>query len=253
MPRLSTIALLSTATALAPLLAQAQLGYDDPPGQGRAVVCESREGDYRECATGFRGPAVLRANLSETRCVEGRNWGSTGRGSVWVRDGCRGSCAEGYGGGPIGGGQGYHGQTVRCESDDNRYRECSMPSRGDAQLVRQLSETACVQGRNWGQRSGRVWVSGGCRGEFASTSGWGGGSGGGWNGGSGDWQGGGYTVTCNSEGQRTVTCPWDARQGRARLVQQLSESPCREGYSWGTDGRSRLWVSRGCRGRFAGR
>ena len=47
MPRLSTIALLSTATALAPLLAQAQLGYDDPPGQGRAVVCESREGDYR--------------------------------------------------------------------------------------------------------------------------------------------------------------------------------------------------------------
>jgi hypothetical protein len=41
--------------------------------------------------------------------------------------------------------------------------------------------------------------------------------------------------------------PW---QARVRLVQQRSESPCQEGYSWGSDGRG-IWVDHGCRADFA--
>ena len=71
------------AAVLAPQWVQAQpMGY---PPQGRAILCESQDGGYRECATGFRGNAVLTENRSDTRCVEGGNWGNTGRGSVWVR------------------------------------------------------------------------------------------------------------------------------------------------------------------------
>ena len=33
-------------------------------------------------------------------------------------------------------------------------------------------------------------------------------------------------------------------------MQQRSESPCREGYSWGSDGRG-VWVDHGCRADFA--
>jgi hypothetical protein len=255
--------------AAAPL-AQAQPGGYPPPQYARAIVCESQEGDYRECATGFRGPAVLAENISSTRCIEGGNWGNTGRGSVWVRDGCRASFAEAGGmpvgpGGPVGGipvgpsmpgwgggaggwggqgqwgGQGGQGELVRCESDNGRYRECRVPGRAQIQLVRQLSDSACVEGRSWGLRGDRVWVNYGCRGEFAASGGaWGGG---GW----------GNSVVCASEDGQTVTCGWDSRMGRPRLLEQVSSASCREGYSWGTTRSGDIWVSRGCRGRFGSR
>ncbi|MCA0327146.1 MAG: DUF3011 domain-containing protein [Proteobacteria bacterium] len=213
------------------------------PVPGRAGVrCESHDGAYRECGVGFGGRAELVENLSDTRCVEGRTWGSTGRGSVWVRDGCRGVFAESYRGGGRVGGDVRGG--VRCESDSGRLRECAVPGRGRIELVRQLSDTRCIEGRTWGQRGDRVWVDDGCRGEFvASGSGSGGGA---WSGG----PGGRAVVTCASDNQRTTTCPWDARQGRPQLLEQLSGAECREGQSWGLTGSGEIWVSRGCRGRF---
>ena len=38
---------------------------------------------------------------------------------------------------------------VRCESIDGRSRHCATDG-GDAQLVRQLSRSACIRGRTWG-------------------------------------------------------------------------------------------------------
>ena len=58
------------------------------------------------------------------------------------------------------------GQTIRCESASNRYRECPMDTRGGVQLTRQLSSTRCEEGRNWGQGRNGVWVDRGCRAEF---------------------------------------------------------------------------------------
>ena len=63
--------------------------YSPPtaPG-GREIACESRNGQYQECRTGFRGPATLVRQTSSTACVEGRTWGAR-TGVVWVNGGCR--------------------------------------------------------------------------------------------------------------------------------------------------------------------
>ena len=269
MLRFLSVLTLTALAACAPVMAPGQSypgGYPQQGGgvdYGRgAVRCESRDGDTRECGTGFRGRAELVENLSDTRCVEGRNWGNTGRGSIWVQGGCRGVFAEAgtYGGaygGAYGGGQSDGRRGVRCESDDGRQRECGVPGRGRVELVRQLSDTRCIEGRNWGQMNGGVWVNQGCRGEFAATGGGGGGGGydgvremGGYGGGAAAGYGGGRSITCASEGGRTTTCAWDPRMGQPRLLEKLSDSDCREGVSWGMSGPGELWVSRGCRGRF---
>lgn len=201
------------------------------PGSAGSVLCQSDNNRYRECRTNFRGPAVLSQNVSQTRCVEGQNWGSRA-GIVWVDRGCKGRFVEGAGG----------GQTFRCESDNGRYRECRTGSRGNVRLTRQLSSTRCIEGSTWGQRQGLVWVNGGCRGEFVQAGG-----GGGWNPGAGD-----YSVTCSSQGGRRSTCAWNSRYGRPQLIQQLSSDSCREGSSWGYVD-NQIWVDRGCRARFGAR
>jgi hypothetical protein len=53
-------------------------------------------------------------------------------------------------------------------------------------------------------------------------------------------------VRCESIKNRTQQCPID---GRARLVRQISGSPCIEGDTWG-QARNGVWVTRGCRAEF---
>jgi Protein of unknown function (DUF3011) len=57
------------------------------------------------------------------------------------------------------------------------------------------------------------------------------------------------TFSCSSDDGKRHYCSTNA-PGRVRLVQQRSESACREGYSWGTDNRG-VWVDHGCRADFA--
>ncbi len=205
------------------------------PGPSGSIVCESADNRYRECRTGFSGGAILAQNISDTRCIEGQNWGSA-EGVVWVDRGCRGRFTRGYG-------SGGSDAVVRCESRDNRRQDCNTGFRGEAVLSRQLSSKRCVEGQNWGQRRGSVWVGDGCRAEFREGSG-------GWRPGNGN---GNYTVTCSSIDNRRATCAWNNRVGRPVVVQQLSSDDCREGYSWGHIGNA-IWVDRGCRARFgAGR
>jgi hypothetical protein len=209
---------------------------------GQNVVCSSTDKRRRTCTTPFRGRPVLIENISDARCVEGVNFGG-GNGSMWVDKGCRGRFA----GGRDNGGAAGNGQTVRCESDSNRQRTCQTGFRGNAVLVRQLSKARCVEGQTWGQsRNGSVWVSGGCRGEFAQ------GGNGAWNQG-GNWNGNGQTVSCSSSDNRRQTCNWDSRWGRPVVVEQISSTRCQEGRNWGWDGRNALWVDGGCRARFGSR
>jgi hypothetical protein len=58
---------------------------------------------------------------------------------------------------------------VTCESKDNRQVECAMNTRGDVRVVRQLSKTACVEGRTWGLSRHSVWVKDGCRAVFGHS------------------------------------------------------------------------------------
>lgn len=235
-----TSAVLAMLAALAGLALSPGAGLRQAHAQAanRTVTCASDNNRYRECPTGFRGRAQVYRNLSDTACQEGRNWGSRD-GVVWVNGGCRATFIESRGGwgGDQGPGPGGNG-SVRCESTNNRYRECPSPFRGRAVIRRQLSDTRCTEGQSWGQRRGAIWVDDGCRAEFTEAGGWGSNS--------------NYIVSCSSSDNRYRTCTWDRRMGAPTLIQQMSDTPCRQGQSWGWT-RDQLWVDRGCRGRFGPR
>lgn len=139
---------------------------------------------------------------------------------------------------------GYAGQRFRCDSNDGRQNYCRVDTRGGVQLVRQVSKSPCVRGSSWGYDRGGIWVSQGCRGEFATGYG----NDGGYNGGGYGGNYGGNTLRCESIDNRTRECPADTRGG-VRLVRRLSKSPCEEGRNWGYH-RDRVWVSGGCRAEF---
>lgn len=130
---------------------------------------------------------------------------------------------------------------VRCESNDGRLRECPIDGRGGVRFVKQLSHGGCVEGRTWGARRDSVWVTGGCRAEFLTNSGYG-----------SDRieraHGGGRTVSCGSDSGRWTHCVADTRHG-VSLARQTSRSECIRGQSWGEDARG-VWVSGGCRADF---
>lgn len=62
--------------------------------------------------------------------------------------------------------------------------------------------------------------------------------------------GGRRTVRCESQNERYAYCP-TYTTGRVRLQQQLSNTPCQQYATWGTDGDgSGIWVRNGCRAIF---
>ncbi len=249
-------AALAAAMGFTAISAQAQNG-DNRHGDGYygggagTVRCDSNDNRYRRCAADTRYGIQLVRQYSDARCIEGRTWG-TERDAVWVSGGCRAEFAMGRGGWNNGGGNGNgtgYGQSVRCDSNDNRYRQCPIDARR-VTLVRQYSKSACVEGRTWGSERGYVWVSGGCRAEFAGRNG-GGWGGGGNNGGPNNGQGWGQaqTLYCGSDDRRHRRCNVTIRRD-ARMTRQMSKAPCMEGQSWGWD-RDGVWVSNGCRAEFA--
>ena len=125
-----------------------------------------------------------------------------------------------------------------CESDEGRVRQCAVDTRGDVRLVRQLSRSACVEGRTWGASRGGIWVSDGCRGEFLVT----------------DRPSRAHAVSddgflrCESKDGRSNRCAANTSRG-VELVRQISRSPCIRGQNWGWD-ESGVWVSGGCRAEF---
>lgn len=217
----------------------AQRDVGPPIGAGN-IRCESDDGRPRTCVTPWRGRSQVVRQLSDTSCVEGRNWQAR-NGQVTVSNGCRAEFAQTSGGigPPVGG-----GSTIRCESDDGRARSCPTPWRGSSQLVRQISGSRCVEGSTWQSRGGQVTVSGGCRGEFAEGR-------------RGDRppiggdNGSGGTLRCESDDGRARTCavPW---RGSSRLLRQLSDTACVEGRTWFARG-GQVTVSGGCRGEFGQR
>lgn len=154
-------------------------GYGNNYGYGNDGVfrCESRDSRTTHCNS--YGTARLVRQLSDSPCIRGRTWGADARG-VWVSGGCRAIFqSSGYAGGYYGG---YGNGVVRCESRDNRSRTCNINTgrRGDVRLIRQLSDTPCIEGRTWGQSGNRIWVTRGCRAEFIVTRDRGRGNDGGW-------------------------------------------------------------------------
>ena len=171
LPLLGGLAAAGTAQA------QPYGGHDRGHQQGQGIVrCESVRNRSRECP--LNGQPQLIRQLSGSPCVRGESWGPT-RNGVWVSRGCRaefvaqgrGRPGGGWGHGGWGHGNGngpgdHRGQLITCNSDKHRQRRCDADVRRSVRLVRQLSSSACVQGRSWGWDRRGVWVSNGCRAQF---------------------------------------------------------------------------------------
>lgn len=68
-------------------------------------------------------------------------------------------------------GYGYgNTRVVRCDSNGSRTTYCRVNTQGTVRLSRQISHSPCRQGRSWGTDSRGIWVSNGCRAEFAISS-----------------------------------------------------------------------------------
>jgi hypothetical protein len=234
---LSTVGMLATSLFASIAFAAPQYAapYGNDPGyrDGQVVRCESNDGRSHECSIDSDGRVQLVRQLSGAPCIEGRTWGA-GHGRIWVTEGCRGEFAATGG---YGNDYGDTGQVVRCESNDGRWHLCAMDTRGDIQLVRRLSDSACVEGRGWGRDPAGVWVNQGCRAEFRSIA---------YSAGAG--AGGGQSIRCESSDGRYRQCSGDVR-GSVRLVRQLSDARCIEGRTWGAN-RAGVWVDEGCRAEF---
>lgn len=131
---------------------------------------------------------------------------------------------------------------ITCSSNDGNRNWCSIGPSRDVRLVRQISGSPCVRNSTWGVDRRGLWVDRGCRAEFVVAAG-----------GPppprpGPPGGGGAVITCSSnDGNRNWCGIGSARD--ARLVRQISGSPCVRNSTWGIDRRG-LWVDRGCRADF---
>ncbi|MET0581938.1 MAG: DUF3011 domain-containing protein [Pseudoxanthomonas sp.] len=128
------------------------------------------------------------------------------------------------------------GMRFRCESERTQQHYCEVDTREGITLVKQLSRTPCMQGRNWDYDRHGVWVSHRCRAEFVT---------------------GkpvpvreeqGTLVRCESRANRVQLCPADTRHG-VRLTRLLSVSDCVENQGWGYD-ETGIWTAGGCRAEF---
>src|SRR5262249_19995582 len=65
---------------------------------------------------------------------------------------------------------GDDGQTIRCQSANYQCQQCSADTRDGGRLARELSDTACRRGENWGYDARGIWVDNGCAAEFYITN-----------------------------------------------------------------------------------
>ncbi|HEX5488159.1 MAG TPA: DUF3011 domain-containing protein [Rhodanobacteraceae bacterium] len=155
-------------------------GYPGYPGNPNGTVsCGSPQYRLARCPTPnfWRGARIVR-QTSKSSCVQGRSWGFD-RGGIWVDNGCGGIFAPGnYQGDYAGGWQPPPGWdrdfAVSCGSPQYRYYFCQVDvgSRGRVVMQRQMSDTRCIEGQNWGWNRAGIWVDKGCGAQFLVTRRW---------------------------------------------------------------------------------
>ncbi len=153
-----------------------------------------------------------------------------------------------YPGGPAiqpprpGYGNGYAG-TIRCESRNNQLQRCNVRTGNRVDLQRVIGGR-CSKGRDWGFTANQIWVSGGCRAEFAYGYG----------------SGGGYptplpqpvddfagTMNCESWNRNYQQCNVRTND-RVELTRKIA-GKCNAGRQWGYTS-DYIWVDKGCRAEF---
>ena len=57
-------------------------------------------------------------------------------------------------------------QIINCGSQDGGRQYCAADTRGGVTMVKQNSNSPCVQGQTWGYDGRGIWVDRGCRADF---------------------------------------------------------------------------------------
>jgi Protein of unknown function (DUF3011) len=203
-----------------------------PPALSGVVVCQSLDGKRVECKADTSAGVQIIRSFNEVHCGYGHEWGFDRKG-VWVNNGCRAAFA-------VRGTPKTAVASVTCESIDGARNVCGAETHFGVALVRQLSESACVLDQSWGFDRDGIWVSNGCRAQFAL---------------------GGYRlpsdalppaasrVICDSLDGKKNVCSADTTRG-VGLLRQIGDVDCVLNRTWGYTGDS-IWVSEGCNAEFA--
>jgi len=141
-----------------------------------------------------------------------------------------------------GNGDGYLG-TIRCESRNNNMQRCDVRTDNRVDLQRVIGGR-CSKGRDWGFTANQIWVSGGCRAEFAY----------------GYANDGGYPtplpqpvgdyagrMNCESWDRNYQQCNVRTND-RVELTRKIA-GKCNAGRQWGYTS-DYIWVDKGCRAEF---
>lgn len=133
--------------------------------------------------------------------------------------------------------------TIRCESRNNKIQRCNVRTGNRVDLQRVIGGR-CSKGRDWGFTATQIWVSGGCRAEFAY----------GYRNDSGyptplpqpvrDFAG---TMNCESWQYKYQQCNVRTND-RVELTHKIA-GKCNAGRQWGYTS-DYIWVDKGCRAEF---
>lgn len=171
---------LATLALAIPVAAMAQVTYGNRPpphngypgNAGQVVNCGSSDNRPASCPMppGWHGARLVQ-QTSRAACIEGRTWGYN-RNTIWVNNGCRANFAAAGGWRP---GPGWDRNIeLSCGSPQYHYAFCQVDvgARGNVVVVRQISDTRCIQGQNWGWNRAGVWVDKGCSARFRVMRRW---------------------------------------------------------------------------------
>ncbi|HEX8169761.1 MAG TPA: DUF3011 domain-containing protein [Thermoanaerobaculia bacterium] len=142
----------------------AEFAVSRPRALVHTVVCEAKSDAVQHCSAETRyGVDLLRPLAGD--CTFEKSWGFDASG-VWVSNRCSAQFILG----------GYRlppdvvpadAARITCESQDAERARCAADTTRGVGLIRQLSNADCVLNRTWGYDASAIWVSSGCRAEFA--------------------------------------------------------------------------------------
>ena len=189
----------------------------------KTIVCESYRGQRAHCHVDTHNGVNFIRQLSSSTC--NYNWGYDAEG-IWVTNGCSAEFSVNNSWDQ----SGSENNILVCESHNYQRNYCRAGLAGrDVFLVRQLSTSSCIN--NWGFDRNGVWVTNGCRGEFAVED---------------RYATQNDIVVCSSRNLQFQNCRVNTRGG-VEFVRQLSRASCNR--NWGYDNQG-IWVTNGCRASF---
>jgi hypothetical protein len=206
----------------------------DTSQNGTRIICESLNGARAVCSATTTKAVGLARQLSKAECFEGQSWGyDPDRSLIWVDQGCRGefTISRPLTKQPL---PPTLNDQVVCESGNGARKDCPADTSSGVQIVRQLSNTTCRFGQEWGYDAKAIWVTKNCRAEFVVRN---------------KPKAMARAIVCESKNNARTQCPADTKYGVA-FVRTQSDNACVLGKSWGFDDAG-VWVAENCRAQFA--